>query len=52
MLSHPTFYLAANDIRNPKRLLQAQRLVRSHATGEQKTVHEIHQAASECSMKT
>lgn len=51
MLSHPTFYLAANGVRDPKSLLQALRLVRSHATGEQKTVHEIHLAASECSMK-
>ena len=42
-----TLYLAAYDIRAPSRLAAALKLVRSYATGGQKSVHEIYLSASE-----
>lgn len=36
-----TLYLAAYDVRDPGRLTDALNLVRDHATGGQKSVHEV-----------
>lgn len=44
---HRPLYIAAYDVRAPKRLTQALRLVRNHATGGQKSVHEIFLTAAE-----
>ena len=40
-MSQRQLHLAAYDISDPKRLAQALHLVRTHATGGQKSVHEI-----------
>jgi len=40
-------HLAAYDVRDPKRLAAALRLVRGHATGGQKSVHEVFLSATE-----
>lgn len=40
-------HLAAYDVRDPKRLTAALHLVRNHATGGQKSVHEIFLTAQE-----
>ena len=40
-MPHRTLYLAAYDVREPGRLANALKLVRGHATGGQKSVHEV-----------
>lgn len=47
MPSQRDLYLAAYDIHDPKRLSRALYLVRGHATGGQKSVHEIYLSPTE-----
>lgn len=46
-MSRRSLYLAAYDVRKPSRLRAALKRIREHATGGQKSVHEVHLTPAE-----